>query len=110
MSFLMFGKANIIKQKWPESSTSLRGPRHIVDLALSESDQSLRSPALARIPSPAIPGRSSAQPSPSSSTSSPQFKCPKTVKMPVACSSAVYRHFDKPAPKIPMSMSTCENA
>ncbi|GBP89523.1 hypothetical protein EVAR_57005_1 [Eumeta japonica] len=22
---------------------------------------------------------------------------------------AVYRHFEKPAPKIPMSMSTCEN-
>ncbi|GBP50360.1 PiggyBac transposable element-derived protein 4 [Eumeta japonica] len=45
------------------------------------------------IPSPAIPDRSSAQPSPSSSTSSPQFKRPKTVKRPVACSSAVYRHF-----------------
>ncbi|GBP96916.1 hypothetical protein EVAR_90674_1 [Eumeta japonica] len=101
--------ANIIKQKWSESSTSLRS-RHIVDLALSKSDQSLRSPVPARIPSPAIPGRSSAQPSPSSSTSSPQFKRPKTVKTPVVCSSAVYRHFEKPAPKIPMSMSTCENA
>ncbi|GBP05208.1 hypothetical protein EVAR_76682_1 [Eumeta japonica] len=56
---------------------SLRS-RHIVDLALSESDQSLRSPGPARIPSPAIPDRSSAQPSPSSSTSSPQFKRPKT--------------------------------
>ncbi|GBP56181.1 hypothetical protein EVAR_23621_1 [Eumeta japonica] len=33
-------------------------------------------------PSPAIPGRSSAQPSPSSSTSSPQFKRPKTVNVP----------------------------
>ncbi|GBP10488.1 hypothetical protein EVAR_76348_1 [Eumeta japonica] len=63
------------KTKW---STSLRS-RHIVDLALSESDQSLRSPGPARIPSPAIPDRSSAQPSPSSSTSSPQFKRPKTV-------------------------------
>ncbi|GBP94243.1 hypothetical protein EVAR_7465_1 [Eumeta japonica] len=73
--------ANIIKQKWSESSTSLRS-RHIVDLALSKSDQSLRSPAPARIPSPAIPGRSSAQPSPSSSTSSPQFKRPKTVNVP----------------------------
>ncbi|GBP23984.1 hypothetical protein EVAR_17624_1 [Eumeta japonica] len=62
------------KTKW---STSLRS-RHIVDLALSESDQSLRSPGPARIPSPAIPDRSSAQPSPSSSTSSPQFKRPKT--------------------------------
>ncbi|GBP95811.1 hypothetical protein EVAR_83007_1 [Eumeta japonica] len=67
-----------IKQKW---STSLRS-RHIVDLALSESDQSLRSPGPARIPSPAIPDRSSAQPSPSSSTSSPQFKRPKTVNVP----------------------------
>ncbi|GBP64947.1 hypothetical protein EVAR_41362_1 [Eumeta japonica] len=66
---------NTIKQKW---STSLRS-RHIVDLALSESDQSLRSPGPAQIPSPAIPDRSSAQPSPSSSTSSPQFKRPKTV-------------------------------
>ncbi|GBP64130.1 hypothetical protein EVAR_8499_1 [Eumeta japonica] len=64
----------------------------------------------AQIPSPAIPDRSSAQPSPSSSTSSPQFKRPKTVKRPVACSSAVYRHFEKPAPKIPMSISICENA
>ncbi|GBP29193.1 hypothetical protein EVAR_20554_1 [Eumeta japonica] len=73
--------ANIIKQKWSESSTSLRS-RHIVDLALSKSDQSLRSPVPARIPSPAIPGRSSAQPSPSSSTSSPQFKRPKTVNVP----------------------------
>ncbi|GBP52425.1 hypothetical protein EVAR_4708_1 [Eumeta japonica] len=36
----------------------------------------------ARIPSPAIPDRSSAQPSPSSSTSSPQFKRPKTVNVP----------------------------
>ncbi|GBP49803.1 hypothetical protein EVAR_83752_1, partial [Eumeta japonica] len=63
--------------KW---STSLRS-RHIVDLALSESDQSLRSPGPARIPSPAIPDRSSAQPSPSSSTSSP-FKRPKTVNVP----------------------------
>ncbi|GBP56908.1 hypothetical protein EVAR_33964_1 [Eumeta japonica] len=35
---------------------------------------------LRAIPSPAIPDRSSAQPSPSSSTSSPQFKRPKTVK------------------------------
>ncbi|GBP40860.1 hypothetical protein EVAR_88921_1 [Eumeta japonica] len=69
---------NTIKQKW---STSLRS-RHIVDLALSESDQSLRSPGPARIPSPAIPDRSSAQPSPSSSTSSPQFKRPKTVNVP----------------------------
>ncbi|GBP36242.1 hypothetical protein EVAR_85489_1 [Eumeta japonica] len=67
-----------IKQKW---STSLRS-RHIVDLALSESDQSLRSPGPAQIPSPAIPDRSSAQPSPSSSTSSPQFKRPKTVNVP----------------------------
>ncbi|GBP19061.1 hypothetical protein EVAR_83373_1 [Eumeta japonica] len=66
------------KTKW---STSLRS-RHIVDLALSESDQSLRSPGPARIPSPAIPDRSSAQPSPSSSTSSPQFKRPKTVNVP----------------------------
>ncbi|GBP48047.1 hypothetical protein EVAR_83750_1 [Eumeta japonica] len=33
-------------------------------------------------PSPAIPDRSSAQPSPSSSTSSPQFKRPKTVNVP----------------------------
>ncbi|GBP08519.1 PiggyBac transposable element-derived protein 4 [Eumeta japonica] len=66
------------KTKW---STSLRS-RHIVDLALSESDQSLRSPGPAQIPSPAIPDRSSAQPSPSSSTSSPQFKRPKTVNVP----------------------------
>ncbi|GBP30465.1 hypothetical protein EVAR_20918_1 [Eumeta japonica] len=72
------GVQGTIKQKW---STSLRS-RHIVDLALSESDQSLRSPGPARIPSPAIPDRSSAQPSPSSSTSSPQFKRPKTVNVP----------------------------
>ncbi|GBP96496.1 hypothetical protein EVAR_94019_1 [Eumeta japonica] len=73
-----FDQKEYHKTKW---STSLRS-RHIVDLALSESDQSLRSPGPAQIPSPAIPDRSSAQPSPSSSTSSPQFKRPKTVNVP----------------------------
>ncbi|GBP78870.1 hypothetical protein EVAR_81132_1 [Eumeta japonica] len=62
------------KTKW---STSLRS-RHIVDLALSESDQSLRSPGPAR--NLASDPRSFVGASPSSSTSSPQFKRPKTVK------------------------------
>ncbi|GBP83598.1 hypothetical protein EVAR_49089_1 [Eumeta japonica] len=99
---------NIIKQKWSESSTSLRS-RHIVDLALSQPDQASRSPVPARIPSPAIPGRPSPQPSTSSSTLSSQFKRSKTLRRPVACSSAVYRHFEKPTPKIPMLTSICEN-
>ncbi|GBP73540.1 hypothetical protein EVAR_89200_1 [Eumeta japonica] len=100
--------ANIIKQKWSESSMSLRS-RHIVDLALNESDRTPRSSASARIPSPAIPGRVSPQPSPLSFKLSLQFKFPKTVKRPVAYSSVVYRRFEKLAPKIPMSTSTCEN-
>ncbi|GBP90797.1 Retrovirus-related Pol polyprotein from type-1 retrotransposable element R1 4 [Eumeta japonica] len=100
--------ANIIKQKWSESSTSLRS-RHIVDLALNESDRTPRSSASARIPSPAIPGCVSPHPSPLSFKLSLQFKFPKTVKRPVAYSSVVYRRFEKLAPKIPMSASTCEN-
>ncbi|GBP00114.1 hypothetical protein EVAR_74404_1 [Eumeta japonica] len=100
--------ANIIKQKWSESSTSLRS-RHIVDLALNESDRTPRSSASARILSPAIPGRVSPHLSPLSFKLSLQFKLPKTVKRPVAYSSVVYRRFEKPAPKIPMSASTCEN-
>ncbi|GBP76672.1 hypothetical protein EVAR_80467_1 [Eumeta japonica] len=63
-----------------EVSTSLRS-RHIVDLALSESDQSLRSPVLReslRQRSQVVRRRSHL----SSSTSSPQFKRPKTVNVP----------------------------
>ncbi|GBP31318.1 hypothetical protein EVAR_31444_1 [Eumeta japonica] len=71
--------ANIIKQTWSESSTSLRS-RYIVDLALNESDRTPRSSTSARIPSPAIPGRVSPHPSPLSFKLSLQFKLPKTVK------------------------------
>ncbi|GBP88965.1 hypothetical protein EVAR_87737_1 [Eumeta japonica] len=106
MAIVCCKRANIIKQKWSESSTSLRS-RHIVDLALNESDRTPRSSASARIPSPAIPGRVSPHPPPLSSKLSIQFKLPKTE----ACCLffVVYRRFEKLAPKIPMPASTCEN-
>ncbi|GBP31118.1 hypothetical protein EVAR_77415_1 [Eumeta japonica] len=102
----------IIKQKWSESSVSLRSGR-TVNLALNESDQTPRSPTSVRTPSPANSSRPSPQPSSSSSTSSPQFKWPKRVKRPVAFSSAIYRRFEKPTPEIPMPTSTtttCETS
>ncbi|GBP75001.1 hypothetical protein EVAR_82419_1 [Eumeta japonica] len=98
--------ANIIKQKWSESSTSLRS-RHIVDLALSKSDQSLRSPV------PANPFASDPR-SFVGAAISVIFHIITTIQTPqngrLLFVLAVYRHFEKPAPKIPMSMSTCENA
>ncbi|GBP26084.1 hypothetical protein EVAR_15096_1 [Eumeta japonica] len=84
-----YNKANIIKQTWSESSTSLRS-RHIVDLALNESDRTARSSTSARIPSSAIPGHIH-------------------LRRLVAYSTVVYRRFEKLASKIPMSASTCEN-
>ncbi|GBP92683.1 hypothetical protein EVAR_81861_1 [Eumeta japonica] len=79
MAIVCCKRANIIKTKWSESSTSLRS-RHIVDLALNESDRTPRSSASAN---PfASDSRSSPHPSPLSFKLSLQFKLPKTVKYP----------------------------